>query len=259
MTTINRRLFTGALAGLAATRTTRAADSDRRTRFYWLETFQLQQGTQPGRMNEWFRNGLIPRLAKIHPGPVIVLEAQIAPHTPQIMLIIGFSSFEEIGSVRSKVMDDESIVAADRKLNEGVQPPFETQTTTLLEAAPYSPEIVAEKRDTPRLFELRVYHSPRFSQLQALHQRFSGAEIKIFHRSGIHPVLYGSTIIGGNQPNLTYLIPFDSLAAREKAWAAFGADPEWVKVRQESVEKYGQITAVNDIAIYRATAYSPIR
>ena len=210
-------------------------------------------------MHEWFRTALVPRLAKIHGGPVIILDALIAPHTPEIVMIAGFSSFEEIWAMRSKVMDDAGMVAAANKLDQGTEPPFDSQSVSIIEAAPYSPEIVAEKRDTPRLFELRVYHSPRFSQLQALHNRFNNAEIKIFHRSGIHPVLYGSTVVGPNQPNLTYLIPFDSLAAREKAWAAFGADPDWIKTRQESVEKYGQITAVNDIAIYRAAAYSPIK
>ncbi len=257
---MNRRLFAGALASLAAPpKPARAADSDRRTRFYWLDAFQLKQGTQPGRMNEWFRGALVPRLAKIHNGPVIVLEAQIAPHTPQILLIVGFSAFDEIWDIRAKVMQDEGMLAADAKLQQGPEPPFETQTTTLLEATAFSPEIVGEKRDTPRLFELRVYHSPTSRQLRALHERFAGPEIKIFHRSGIHPILYGSTVIGGNMPNLTYLTPFDSLAAREKAWAAFGADPEWVKTRNESVQKYGQITAVNDLAIYRAAAYSPIK
>ena len=58
--------------------------------------------------------------------------------------------------------------------------------------------------------------------------------------------------------NLTYLIPFDSLGAREKAWDKFGADPDWIKARNESIDKSGQIVAVSDIAIYRATPYSPI-
>jgi hypothetical protein len=190
---------------------------------------------------------------------VIVLDAQIAPHTPQTLLIMGFSSFEDVWATPAKMMQDEAMTAAVAKLEKGLEPAFETQTTTLLEATAFSPEIVAEKRDTPRLFEMRVYHSPTYTQLRALHERFAGPEIKIFHRCGIHPVLYGSTVIGGNMPNLTYLIPFENLAAREKAWAAFGADPDWIKTRQESVEKFGQITAVNDLAIYRAAAYSPVK
>jgi hypothetical protein len=112
---------------------------------------------------------------------------------------------------------------------------------------------------TPRIFELRTYHSPTGRQLKALHERFAGPEIRIFHRSGIHPVFYTSTVFGANRPNLTYLIPFDDLATREKAWAAFGADPEWAKVRKESIEKYGQITSVIQMSLFRATAYSPVR
>jgi hypothetical protein len=257
---MNRRQLAGTLAGIAAaSRAARGADGDRRSRFYVLERYHLQQGTQPGRMHEWFRNGLIPRLAKIHTGPLMILDAQIAPHTPEILTIAGISSLDEYATLRNKVTDDEAAMAAARKMDQGAEPPFDSQATIILEAAPYSPELVAEKRDTPRIFELRVYHSPRFSQLQALHNRFNNAEIKIFHRCGIHPVLYGTTIIGPNQPNLTYLIPFESLAAREKAWAAFAADPDWIKTRQESIDKYGQITAVNDISIYRAAAYSPIK
>ena len=93
----------------------------------------------------------------------------------------------------------------------------------------------------------------------ALHDRFSGPEIKIFHRVGIRPLFYTSTVIGQNIPNLTYLIPFENLAEREKAWNAFGADPEWVKVRKESIDKHGQISSVIQISLFKATEYSPIK
>ena len=103
-----------------------------------------------------------------------------------------------------------------------------------------------------------MYHSSNSTILRALHERFAGPESKIFARSGIHPVLYSSTVFGGEMPNLTYLIPFDSLAAREKAWDTFGADPEWLKVREES-NKNGQLVSVSNISIYRAVAYSPVK
>jgi NIPSNAP len=255
---MNRRKFATALAGLAAARSATSADSDRKIRYYWMDTFQLKQGTQPARMHEWFREALVPKLAQVHGGPVMVLEAAIAAHTPQIVLIVGLSSLDEIVKVQTKLNSDPAIASADRKLDSAVEPPFESETVSILEATPYSPELVVQKREKPRYFELRVYHSPRASQLRALHERFAGPEIKIFHQVGIHPVLYSSTLIGPNMPNLTYLIPFDSLADREKAWNAFGAHPDWIKARDESIAKAGQIVAVNDISIYRATPYSPV-
>ncbi len=32
-------------------------------------------------------------------------------------------------------------------------------------------------------------------------------------------------------PNLTYMLAFDDLAAREKCWSEFSADPQWQKLR----------------------------
>jgi hypothetical protein len=255
---MNRRAFASTLAGLAVTRLAWPAEADRRSRFFTLDAFQLKQGTQPARVHEWLSTGLLPRLSKIHSGPVIVLDAVFAPHTPQIVLITGYSSFEEISTVRAKIDSDADTKAAYEKLERGPEPPFEVQNASILETTPYSPEIVNVKHEKPRYFELRVYHSPTRSQLQALHQRISGPEGKVFHRCGIFPIFYSSGLAGQNLPNLTYLIPFDSLAAREKAWDAFSADPDWVKARKESIDNHGQIVAVSEISIYRAAAYSPI-
>jgi hypothetical protein len=115
------------------------------------------------------------------------------------------------------------------------------------------------KPKTPRVFELRVYHSPTQRQLQILHQRFAGPEIGIFHRCGIYPILYANTLVGQNMPNLTYFMPFASLADREKAWDAFGADPDWVKARAESIAKGGQVVAESTITLWRPTPFSPIQ
>jgi hypothetical protein len=238
-----------------------AAAGDRKSRLYLLETFQLKQGTQLQRLHDYLSQHALPALGKIHSGPKLVLEALVAPHMPQVAVILGFQSVEDMWSQRAKLFEDQELLKAFEAWQEGSEPPFEQQTNVLLEATDYSPELVTP--DPPpkssRIFELRVYHSPTYKQLQALHDRFEGPEIKIFHRVGVHPVLYSSTIIGPNMPNLTYLIPFDDLAAREKAWNAFAADPEWIKVRKESIEKHGQISSVIQISIYRATRYSPVQ
>ncbi len=242
---MNRRSFATALAGVASAAPLWPADSERRTQFYILDVFQLKQGTQAARMHDWLSKSVLPKL----PGTKIVLEAVIASHSPQIALIAGFSSFEEIWTVISKRGSPDP---------GATEPPFDTETLSVLQAAPYSTEIAAQKHDKPRYFELRQYHSPTASQLAALHERFAGPETKVFHRSGIHPLFYSSGVFGPNLPNLTYLIPFDSLAARELAWDKFGADPDWVKARKDSIDKSGQIVAVSDISIYRATPYSPV-
>ena len=254
---MDRRAFVGILGGVGMAF---GAGSERRTRIYVLEQFQLKAGTQLPRLHEFLSESLLPTMNRVHSGPKIFLEAMIAAHTPQVAAIYGFSSLDEMWSVHTKLDADEALSKKMETLENGAEPSFESLDTSLLEAADYSPEIASSGEGAaPRIFELRVYHSPTWRQLRALHERFRGPEIKIFHRVGIHPVLYTSTLAGQNIPNLTYLIPFADLAAREKAWAAFNADAEWQKVRKESIEKSGQIASVIQVSLYKATAYSPVK
>jgi len=250
----------GGMGMLAAARPAGAA-GEKRTGFYVLETFYLQQGAQVPRMHDYFSRLALPALQRVHyTGPVIFLESLVAPHMPQMIAVYGFQSLEDMWSVHTRINQDPEMMKNLEQWDSG-DAPFEHVSNTLLQAADYSPEIVAppEPPKTPRLFELRVYHSPTWRQLKALHERFAGPEIQIFHRVGVNPVLYSSTLFGANMPNLTYLIPFENLAAREKAWEAFAADPEWIKVRKESIEKHGQMSSIIQISLFKATAYSPVR
>jgi len=54
---------------------------------------------------------------------------------------------------------------------------------------------------------------------------FGDGEIDIFRRSGMLTVFFAQTIVGSRMPNLTYMLAYDDLAARDKTWRAFSADP----------------------------------
>ena len=230
-----------------------------RTRFYVFEQYFLEQGTQPGRIHEFFSKALIPAMEKVHKGPKIFLDAVMTPHMPQVAAIFGVETPEQVWSISKALFADKEFSAAFDRWETG-EPPYVSASASLLEATDFSPEIaVPAKAGAARYFELRVYHSPGVRQNKALQQRFSGGEIGIFHRVGVNPLLYATTVFGASRPNLTYLIPFDTLAAREKAWAAFSADAEWARVRKESIERGGQINRVSSISLYQATPYSPVR
>jgi NIPSNAP len=253
---MHRRRFIGALGALSLAN---AAAPEKRTRFYAFEHFTLKNGSGVTRLHDFVSQALLPAMNRVHSGPKIVLEQLVGPHTPEVLAIYGFSSMEEMWDVHTKMSHDEAVGMGVQVLESGAEPAFESLDSSVVEAAGYSPEIKPEASGTPRIFELRIYHSPTSRQLGLLHDRFRGPEIKIFHRAGIHPILYGSTVIGPNIPNLTYVIPFTDLAAREKAWNSFGADPEWQKVRKESIEKGGEIVSSNQILLYKGTKYSPVR
>ncbi len=257
---LDRRRFLEGMPALLPSSALAAAGENQKTRYYVFEQYFMENGSQPGRIHDFFSKTLLPAVGRVHKGPVIAMEALIAPHMPQVAMIVGFESFEQLNSVSNSLFADRSFARAFDQWEAG-EPPFVSSSAALLAAAPYSPEVVAPEKPpaSPRIFELRTYHSPTSRQWKALHERFAGPEIKIFHRVGVHPLFYSSTMFGENRPNLTYLIPFDSLAARERAWNAFGADEEWIRVRKESIDRSGQISSVIQMSLYRAMPYSPIR
>ena len=255
---MNRRAFVETVGGMSMMAAGMAADN-RKTAYFLLENYYLRHSTQLARMHEFMGQGFLPAAAKVHPGPKIFLEAQVAAHVPQFVVMLGLESLEQIPALRNKLRGDASFQKAFAAWENGPEPPYEHFSQTLLKATDYCPDVPAElNKGKGRIYELRTYHSPTWKQLAALHQRFAGPEIKIFHRSGIHPILYTETVVGANMPNLTYLIPFDNLAAREKAWEAFLADAEWIKVRKESVEQHGQIASVIQVSLLKAAPYSPL-
>ncbi|MBI4876821.1 MAG: NIPSNAP family protein [Acidobacteria bacterium] len=258
---MDRRTFVETLGGIGMVTAANAAPAaEKPKRVFLLEQFFLKNGTQRARIDDYLSQGSIPALSRLQSGPVIVLEALVAAHMPQVAVILGFDSAAQCFGLRPKLKADKTLSGLFEAWERGDEPPYEHCSVSLLEAADYCPEIKADPaRKAPRIFELRTYHSPTWRQLAALHERFAGPEIRIFHRSGVRPILYTSTLAGQMMPNLTYLIPFDNLAEREKAWAAFGADPEWVKVRKESIDKHGQISSVMQMSLWRATPYSPIK
>jgi len=259
---MKRREFMEALGGMGmAAQTGSGQKKEQKTKFYHLQQFFLKNGTQAGRIHDYFSKTLLPAMNKVHSGPKIILEALVTPHMPQVATIFGYESFEEYWTAFNTVIRDEEFRKGFTAWEKAPEAPTEHYSSWWLKATSYSPEIEAPSKppEKPRIFELRTYHSPSNLQLEALHERFAGPEIKIFHRVGVHPILYSETVFGPHKPNLTYVTPFDDLAAREKAWAAFGADPEWIKVRKESIDKHGQISSIIQISLYRAAPYSPVR
>ena len=106
------------------------------------------------------------------------------------------------------------------------------------------------------IYELRIYETMP-GRLPDLNARFADHTLVFFKRHGIHVVGFWTEDIGTSN-QLVYMLGYDSLADREKKWAAFGADPDWNKVRAET-EKDGPINARVRNMILKPTAYSPIQ
>lgn len=106
------------------------------------------------------------------------------------------------------------------------------------------------------IYELRVYEVMP-GKMGALNKRFAEITHGYFQKYGIKEIGYWTAMIG-TSGELTYMLAYPDLAAREKAWAAFGADPERLKAFAET-EKDGPLVARIRSSILQATNYSPLK
>jgi hypothetical protein len=109
------------------------------------------------------------------------------------------------------------------------------------------------------VFELRVYESNNGLTLMRKVKMFEDGEIAIFRKVGMRPVFFGTTMAGRNQPSLRYMVGFDDLAHREKCWSAFGADPDWKKLRATPGLSDAEVVSNISSQILRPLAFSAIR
>ena len=107
------------------------------------------------------------------------------------------------------------------------------------------------------IHELRVYRCLP-GRLPALLKRFETTTLKIWERHGIRQAGFWTVAIGESNQDLYYLLAWESLAEREKKWATFASDPEWLAKRAES-EKDGPITSSIMNTILQPTAFSAVR
>ncbi|NOT59665.1 MAG: NIPSNAP family containing protein, partial [Acidobacteria bacterium] len=62
-------------------------------------------------------------------------------------------------------------------------------------------------------------------------EMFNQEEIKIFSDCGFTNIFFGETVAGTRMPALTYLVGFDNMEARDKAWAKFVASPDFNRIK----------------------------
>ena len=109
-----------------------------------------------------------------------------------------------------------------------------------------------------RVFELRTY-TTNPGRLDALHARFRDHTMRIFRKHGISNVGYWSPQDSPLADNtLVYVISHPSREAAANNWKAFGSDPEWRTVAEES-QRDGRIVANVDSVFMDATDYSPMK
>jgi hypothetical protein len=268
---MNRRKFlnSAATAGLAASASAAAsgpaagatASAPAKNAIFELLYFRMRNGNQIQRTSDFLSKSLMPAWQRAGAGPMGFFSAVIGEQSPFALALISFPSLAAIGDMMGKMAADSEFQKAADGYSSMTELSYMRMENSLLRAFDGWPALTAPKppQQGSHIFELRTYESPNVKAGRRKIKMFNDAEAGIFKRLGMQPVFFGETIVGRNLPNLTYMLTFDSLAAREKLWADFGADPEWKKLRAEPELADALIVSNISNTILRPMPFSPIK
>ncbi len=106
------------------------------------------------------------------------------------------------------------------------------------------------------IYEYRAYYVMP-GRMPDVQKRFADVTMALFKKHGVRVVGFWEPVIGESN-ELVYICQFDDLEHRERAWKAFGADPDWQAARKAS-ELNGPLVQRVVNKIWRPTSFSPLQ
>jgi len=213
------------------------AQTASKSAYYELRYFRMRTDhtEQNRRTTEFLSRYYMPAAKHAGAGPIGLFSASIAPNAPFILRLASYPSLAAFEAARDKLAGDADYQKALADYNSNPDPGFMRMDSWLLRAFDSFPAMETGPADASRparIFELRTYESLNESSVQQKIKMFgAGGEIGIFRACGMQPVLFGEAVAGANMPHVSYMLAFENLAAREKLWAVFQANPDWIKLK----------------------------
>jgi len=237
----------GAFNALSAFAKTRPANG---TRVIASESFCVTDAGQLMHLRAYIADALLPCMERFCNGPRMCLEAVVAPHAPQTLLLAVYPSFNEMLDVRTRIGSDPLVRGARAEI-ESSQVLDDVRSDVLIvseESVRFPAEPAFAKS---ALFEVRTWCAPAWREGPP-------PEVSsVLSRIGIHPIVAGARAAGEHLPRFTYVLQFDSLAARQQAWARLDGDAQWTEMQRESIARFGSGVRTTSKAIYKLAPYLP--
>ena len=106
------------------------------------------------------------------------------------------------------------------------------------------------------LYEYRRYDAAlgRFPDIQ---RRFQDHSLRLFAQHGFDPVGFWQADVGTSN-ELNYILRWPDAGEREKRWAAFLSDPEWLEAKAKTEENGVLVQRVHN-QLWVPTAFSPMK
>lgn len=224
----------GALESSAAETTAAATPAADDREYYELRAYRLRAGAPHALLDAYLEQTLLPALAARGLGPVGVFNELEPKDGPTVWVLIPHGSLESV----ARLAELEGQLPAGEYLSAPTKdaPAFDRIDSWLLRAFAGMPRVVLPaltRERRPRLFELRVYESFSEERARKKVEMFNAGEIPVMREVGLTPVFYGAALAGRDLPHLAYLLCGPDRATHAEHWKAFGAHPEWVRLKSD--------------------------
>jgi len=257
-----RQFLTGAIAAPALA-AAQLSGANKEREYYVLRRYQLQRGPQSKLTEGFLAEALVPGLNRIGISPVGVFNVSIGPESPTFYVLIPSTSAESLVTADFRLEQDAEYVKAGAAFFNAPdkQPAYERVESSLMLAFEGWPKLTvpaATAKRGKRMFELRTYESPSDQDHRRKVEMFNSGEFAAFEKAGFWQVFFGDTLVGPRLPNLTYMLGFEDMPARDNMWKAFGASDEWKKLSSSSRYNFEEIVSSITNVILTPTSYSQI-
>ena len=229
-----------------------------------LRVYRAADTSQVNSLHAYLRSALIPALHArgIKNIGVFTPQGNDTAAEKRIYVLIPYASLKELENLSGTLEKDPQYQKTGTNYIDATheKPPYNRFERILLKAFELMPKVSKPDLTAPksqRVYELRSYEGPTEKLYRNKVKMFNaGGEIDLFQRLGFNAIFYGEVIFGSHMPNLMYMTSFESRAAREEHWKAFGNDPAW-KVLSALPEYQNNVSKI-DIVFLTPAEYSDL-
>jgi len=202
--------------------------------FDYLEwrTYRLDDAAKQPLVATYLQSALAPACKRVGVRFLGPFKEIGAAATPSLHALLAYSTNLGLATFRPAIeADAEYQKAAAEYLSVGKSAPaFERIESSLM--IPFQGMLeVATPVGQPQVFELRTYESHSEERARKKIDMFNNGEIPLFVEAGFQNIFFSETLIGGDLPNLKYLLASPDMDANKASWEKFKALPGWLAIR----------------------------
>ena len=242
---IDRRSFLAGSAAAAAAVTVSGSSSgaeDKKSpqEYYELRAYRIANTEKQAIIKDYFAKALVPALNRMGIDRVgvfgVMKKKDSDAEDLTLWALIPYKTLDLMTALNGKLAADTAYQSAAKAFLVGSkQDPMYTRIESwLMKAFEGIPviELPAEtKAGKDRIFEMRVYESHNEDAARRKVHMFNNGEMQVMRDTKLAPVFFGEMLIGGNVPNLTYMLSAPDMESHKAHWKAFGAHPEWNRMK----------------------------